>query len=114
MNVRHYILIKKQEENIGLFKKTIQMPCLPPTGTSITFGSGLRRVTCVADSVSFSEEEGIFSLHNTIDVSERSKKTKDHIDDDHYPKLLTIDCGFETCWLEEAYEHIAEKLKVQT
>ncbi|WP_417764852.1 hypothetical protein [Shewanella chilikensis] len=113
MNVQHYILIKKQNENIGLFKKTIPMPCLPPAGTSIIFGAGFRKVACTAGNFSFSEDEGGFSLHHTIDISERAETVKDYISDDHYPILLVNDCGFEACWLEEAYENIIAKLELK-
>ena len=113
MDVQHYILMKKQNENIGLFKKTIEMPCLPPAGTSIIFGEGFRKVTCTAGEFSFREDEGIFSLHHTIDISERAEILKEHISDDHYPILLVNCCGFEACWIEEAYEKIIAKLDLK-
>lgn len=113
MNVSHYILIKKQKENIGLFKKTVEMPCLPLAGTSIVFGAGFRKVTSIAESVTYSEEEGVFSLHHTIDISERAEEIKDHIGDDYYPVLLVNSCGFEMCWLEEGHENIIAMLELE-
>jgi hypothetical protein len=115
MKINHYVLVKLGNENIGLFEKAIEMPCLPHVGTKVKFGEAiLKTVSSTIESLSFSENEGVYSAHHVIDVKDRRFDLGEYIEVDYYPKLLVNECGFKVCWLEESHENIASKLKIKS
>ncbi|MGF1911912.1 hypothetical protein L4C38_21140 [Vibrio kasasachensis] len=105
MIINNYVLIRRENANIGYFKKSIEMPCVPPIGTKIWFNKAIGSLSFIVETITYSEESGEFSLHFELDVSEEEVRTEQPLNDSHFPKRL-IKLGFEVEWLEEGYEDL--------
>jgi hypothetical protein len=107
VKVKHAILIKKGKDNVGLFQKVIEMPCLPPVGTLVYFGEEPRggfsqRVL----ELSYTEESKIFRAYYELDIYSEQSRLKDYIDDAFFPKMFVNLFGFSVEWLEEGFENV--------
>lgn len=105
MIINNYVLVKRDSSNIGYFKKSIEMPCLPPIGTKIFFNNAIGCLSFMVKTITYSEVSAEFSLHFELDVSEEEVIAEQPISDSHFPNRL-IKLGFEIEWFEEGYEHL--------
>lgn len=105
MRVNNYVLIKRDSANIGYFKKSIEMPCVPPIGTKVFFNKAIGSLSCIVETITYSEDSAEFSLHFELDISEEEIRVEQPLNDSHFPKRL-IKLGFDLEWLEEGYEHL--------
>lgn len=105
MIINNYVLIRRDSANIGYFKKSIEMPCVPPIGTKVLFNKPIGSLSFIVETITYSEDSETFSLHFELDVSEEEVRAEQPLNDSHFPKRL-IKLGFELEWLEEGYEHL--------
>ncbi|WP_444909967.1 hypothetical protein [Microbulbifer sp. TRSA005] len=105
MIINNYVLVRRDNANIGCFKKSIEMPCVPPIGTKVLFNKAIGSLSFIVETITYSEDSAEFSLHFELDVSEEEVRTEQPLNDSHFPKRL-IKLGFELEWLEEGYEDL--------
>lgn len=108
MIINSYVLVKRDTINIGYFKKSIEMPCVPPLGTKVMFNKAIGLLSFEVKNVSYSESSEEFSLHFELDINEEEIQLEQPVDDSYFPKRL-IKLGFNLEWLEEDYEDLLTK-----
>lgn len=111
MKVDHCVLIKKGEAPIGRFRKTLEMPCLPPIGTLVYFGSPERGFPQRVKELSFFEETGTFQAFYEIELYAEMDRLQDHIDDSFFPKRFVNKYKFSVDWIDEDFEDVRKKLE---
>lgn len=105
MIINNYVLVRRSSTNIGYFKKSIEMPCVPPLGTKVMFNKAAGMLSFEVENVSYSEASEEFSLHFELDINEEEIRLEQPLNDSYFPKRL-IKLGFNLEWLEEDYEEL--------
>lgn len=105
MIINNYVLVRRDNANIGYFKKSIEMPCVPPIGTKVLFNRAIGSLSFIVETITYSEDSAEFSLHFELDVSEEEVRTEQPLTDSYFPKRL-IKLGFELQWFEEGFEDL--------
>jgi hypothetical protein len=111
MNIKHCILVKKGDDTVGRFLKTLEMPCVPPVGTFLHFGANKRGFPQRVLELSFSEEHEIFQAYYEIDIYAEQDRLNDHVSDDFFPRKLVCDFGFSIDWINEQFEDVRKALE---
>lgn len=107
MIVRHSLLIKSGNKQIGMFDKTTEMPSPPPVGTIVTFQGVTFSQT--VKQLSYYEESVCFVAYYELDILEEQDRLQDFISDDFFPKEFVQQGGFTVRWIEDEYKDIFEE-----
>ena len=107
MIVKHSLILLDGEKQVAGFTKSIEMPCLPPIGSKVFFGSGVGSgIGHTVESITFSEEEASYSIHYILDVRVVQREFVDYVDVPFFVNLLYKRQGFSAQWAEDEYDHL--------
>lgn len=107
MIVKHSLTLIDGEKKIAGFYKSLEMPCLPPVGSKIFFGSGIGSgIGHTVKSITFSEKETIYCVNYKLDVKDARREFVDHVDVRFFVDLLHKRQGFSVQWSEDEYVHL--------
>ncbi|MGR5056746.1 hypothetical protein ACPV3O_00810 [Vibrio rotiferianus] len=107
MIVKHSLILLDGEKQVAGFVKSLEMPCLPPIGSKIFFGSRAGSgIGHTVESISFSEKEASYSIHYKLDVKVAQREFVDYVDVLFFVNLLYKRQGFSVQWAEDEYDHL--------
>lgn len=107
MKLKQSISLLDGKEQVAVFEKVLEMPCLPPIGSKVFFGNGIGSgIGHIVSSITFSESSGEYSVHYTLDVKQEAQNYVDYVDVRFFVNLLSKRQGFAALWIEDEYESL--------